>query len=277
MSKRNELVALKSSGVSIFHLFKPVAVLGILSAVFLFFLSEMVVPATYTPANRIWLQDVKGEVAPTEHIWKDGDHAFFKIDRYDPDGQVMYGFTAYFLDKEFRYQKRLDAKQGAFEDGSWVLQDLVAQKFDPATGVPEVSLSGREVMDIELEPDELKQMSKETEEWSSRDLRAVIRKIEAEGYDATRYRVDLHDKIAFPVVCLVMCLIGTAIAVRRKLKEGLPLIISYGIGITFLYFIVRSFCLSIGYAGMLPPVVAAWAAHVIFLCAGGVALINAQS
>lgn len=280
MSKRNELIALKSSGVSIFHLFKPVAALGILSAVLLFFLSEMIVPATTTRANRIWLQDVKesGAALSGRTIWKDGDnHSFFKINHYDAEKEVMHGFTAYYLDKAFQYRKRLDAKRGSFEDGRWVLEDLVEQKFDSATGVPVVSSYSRKVVNIELTPDGLKQAAKKTEEMSIKDLQAIIQKYEAEGYDATRYRVALQDKIAFPVVCLVLCLIGMAIAVRRKLKEGLPVIVSYGIGIAFLYYIVMSTCVSLGNGGMLPPVVAAWAAHAIFLCAGGVALINAQS
>ena len=41
LSKRNVLIALKSSGVSIFHLFKPVAALGFLSTLLLFCLSEL--------------------------------------------------------------------------------------------------------------------------------------------------------------------------------------------------------------------------------------------
>jgi len=281
MSKRNELIALKSSGISIFHLFKPVAALGILGAVLLFALSEAGVPAAMARANHIWLQDVEGGDALTtrEDIgWIKGNRSFFKIGRYDPEGRVMFGFTAYYLDEQFRLRRRLDAERGEYENGNrWMLHELLVQEFDPATGVPEVSSSSREAAVIELTPDDLKQVTKDAEEMSSRDLRAVIRKIEAEGYDATRYRVDLQYKLAFPVVCLTMCLIGTAIAVRRKLKEGLAIIVSYGIGIAFLYYIALSFSISFGYGGILPPVVAAWAAHVIFLCVGGVALINARS
>jgi lipopolysaccharide export system permease protein len=64
------------------------------------------------------------------------------------------------------------------------------------------------------------------------------------------------------------------VAARGKLRGGLPVTVSLGICIAFLYFFVVSICLSFGYGGILPPVVAAWAAHVIFLSAGGVALIT---
>lgn len=277
MSKHNELIALKSSGVSIFHLFKPVATLGVLSAVLLFLLSDIVVPTALTRANRIWLQEVKGVATFTGSKWIKGNHSFFKIGRYDPEGQVISGLTAYYLDDQQRFRRRMDAKRAEFEGGEWVLQDLLVQDFDPGTEAPKVSSYSRETVDIGLQPEQLLEITPETEEMSCKALWAVIQKMEAEGDDATRYRVDLQYKMAFPMVCLVMCLIGTAIAVRRKLKGGLPIIVSYGIGITFLYFITMSICVSFGYGGILPPVAAAWAAHVIFLCAGGVALISAQA
>lgn len=117
---------------------------------------------------------------------------------------------------------------------------------------------------------------KTSDEMSFRALRALIQKVEAEKYNATRYRVDLNYKIAFPMVCLIMCFIGTGIAVRGKLKEGLPVIIAYGLAIAFLYYIVLSLCVNLGYGEILPPVVAAWAANLLFLCGGGVLLINAE-
>lgn len=278
MNKHNELIALKSSGVSIFHLFKPVAALGVLGAVLLFLLSDIVVPAAMTRANRILLQEVKGEEAALiENIWIKGDHSFFKIGQYDPEGQVIYGLTAYYLDDQSRFSRRMDANRGEYKEGRWVLQDLLVQKFDPGTEAPKVSFSSHKAVNIELQPEQLLEIAPETDEMSCKTLQAVIDKMEAEGDDANRYRVDLQNKVAFPVVCLLMCLIGTAIAVRGKLKGGLPAIVSYGIGIAFLYYIVWSICISFGYGGILPPVAAAWAPHVIFLCVGGVALISAQS
>lgn len=279
MSKRNEFIALKSSGVSIYHLFKPAVVLGLLGAAILTCLSEIVVPATMPQVNRIWLQDVRGKraLATIGNKWVKGNHAFFKISQYHPENQIMYGFTAFFLDDQFQLRRRLDAQRGQFRENRWVLQNLLVQTFNPTTGMLDVMFHKRQAERIELHPEDLLQVTPATEEMSCRVLWEQIRKFESEGDDATRYRVDLHDKMARPLACLIMCLIGTAVAVRGKLREGLPVIVSYGIGIAFLYYIVLSLCISIGYGGILPPVVAAWSAHFIFLCLGGAALIYAQS
>ena len=54
------------------------------------------------------------------------------------------------------------------------------------------------------------------------------------------------------------------------------LAIVYGIGISFLYWIALNFCLSLGYGGMLPPVIAAWIANFIFLGIGLAILMTVE-
>jgi lipopolysaccharide export system permease protein len=92
----------------------------------------------------------------------------------------------------------------------------------------------------------------------------------------THYRVDLHAKIAFPFVCVIMTLIGAGLAARGKIRDGLAISVTYGIGIAFVYWIVFSFCMSLGYAGMLPPLIAAWGVNFISIGLAGYLLINAD-
>ncbi|MGD1972338.1 MAG: LptF/LptG family permease, partial [Desulfobacterales bacterium] len=46
MIKNNEIIALKSGGMSVLYLLRPIVTLGISSSIFLFVLSEMIVPLT---------------------------------------------------------------------------------------------------------------------------------------------------------------------------------------------------------------------------------------
>ena len=52
MIKNNEMIALKSGGVSIFYILKPVLLLGLFFTIFLFVISEVVVPVTTERSNR---------------------------------------------------------------------------------------------------------------------------------------------------------------------------------------------------------------------------------
>jgi len=51
---------------------------------------------------------------------------------------------------------------------------------------------------------------------------------------------------------------------------------AYGILTAFIYWSFYSFCLSLGYGNVLPPMLAAWIANLIFFCAAGLAVYNLE-
>ena len=72
MNKNNEIIALKSSGVSIYYLLKPVVSIGLFLSILIFLLSELIVPITISKVNRIWNLEVKKRssvVSKGKNIW----------------------------------------------------------------------------------------------------------------------------------------------------------------------------------------------------------------
>ena len=279
MSKYNEIVALRSSGMSVYHLLKPVLSIGVILSCLLFFISEILVPITMDKANRIWLKEVRGETAVAsreKNVWIKGDHLISHVSFYNHRTQTLFGITLNYFDGDFHLSKRIDASKGMFQGGQWVLEDAMVQQLKPGDETYSVTLHERWVAGLDLLPDDLKRVVKKSEEMGFAELYDYIAKVESEGYDASLYRVDLHAKIAFPLVCIILVMIGTGIAIRGKLKDGLPVSISYGIGVAFLYHVFHSFCISLGYADVLPPIVAAWSANSIFFCFGSFILLNAE-
>ena len=106
------------------------------------------------------------------------------------------------------------------------------------------------------------------------ELVDYINRVESEGYDATTYRVDFFGKTAFPFVCLLMAMIGAALGMRSLVKENLPMGIAIGIGISFLYYIMHGFCISLGYGKVLPAFMSAWVANLFFFCFAVLFLIS---
>jgi lipopolysaccharide export system permease protein len=170
--------------------------------------------------------------------------------------------------------RRVDAEKGVFADGKWVLKKCIIQDFVHESENPEVTIADSYSIDLDLAPEDLKRVEQESEEMSFSGLRKYIQKVEREGYDATKYTVDLYAKTAFPFVCLIMSLIGSGIALRGKTREGMAVSFAYGIFTAFMYWGLYSFCLSLGYGDMIPPIAAAWMTNVIFFFAAGIVLLN---
>jgi lipopolysaccharide export system permease protein len=279
MARNNEIVALKSSGVSIFYLLKPVLVIGLIFSILLFFFSEVIVPITMGKANQIWLREVRKELAvisKEKNIWIKGTSSITHIAYFNPKIITVYGITLYQFDEKFRLIRRVDAEKGVFKQGLWLLDHVMEQILNKNDGSYKITFHERLSETFDFAPDNLSRVIIKSEEMSFKELLEYIKKVEMEGYNAAAYRVDLYAKVAFPMVCIIMCMLGAGIAVRGSVTKGLPVSIAYGVGITFLYWIFYSLCISLGYGEMLPPFFAAWTANFIFLCVGTLVLLNAD-
>lgn len=279
MNKNNEIIALKSSGVSIYYLLKPVVSIGLFLTVLIFLLSELIVPITISKVNRIWNLEVKKRssvVSKGKNIWIKDNHAIYYITYYNPANSTIFGVTLNFFDDEFRLTRRIDAKKGVFEKGRWIFYEIIEQQLDKKNNNYRVTFHEDLAEPFHFLPEDIKRVVKKSEEMNLLELLEYIKNIENEGYDASVYKVDMYAKLSFPFVCFIMCLVGTGVGGRGKIKESLSVSVCYGIGIVFLYWIFYSFCLSLGYGEMLPPFIAAWTANFILLCFGLFALLNAE-
>ena len=279
MNKNNEIIALKCGGVSVYYLLRPVLVIGIVFSILQFLLSEAIVPVTITKANTIWLSEVKKKTLLTfkqNNIWIKGKRSIYYINYYNPKKNRISGISLNYFDNEFRLIKRVDAKEGIYKEGKWILFDLMEQVLDGKDKGYRVSFFDERVAQVDFIPQDLKHLVKKSEEMSVTELFEYIQDVESEGYDATAYRVDFHAKFAIPLACVIMCVIGTGISVKRRIKEGLSISIAFGVGMIFLYWVSYSFCLSLGYGDVLPPIIATWITNVIFACLAIVNLINAE-
>jgi lipopolysaccharide export system permease protein len=277
MVNNNEIVALKSSGVSIFYLFKPVLAVGLIFSALLFFLSEVLVPITIARANKIWNSEVKKESAVTsreKNIWIKGNRSISHITYFKPSDETIFGVTLNYFDAGFRLTKRIDAQKGVYTGRGWDLFNVVEQDLVKDDRSYKVTYRAKSPAKLDFVPEDLKVVAKKGEEMSYSELSAYIREVEQEGYDATSHRVDLSAKIAFPLVCVIMVIVGSSLAFWRKRKEGIAGNIFCGLGMAFLYWTLYSFCLSLGYGGVLPPVIVSWLTNVLFACVGTLMLLN---
>ncbi|MCP4714140.1 MAG: LptF/LptG family permease, partial [Deltaproteobacteria bacterium] len=115
---------------------------------------------------------------------------------------------------------------------------------------------------------DLQDARKEGEEMSFSEIRAFIKQIRREGYSSTSYEVDLHAKLSYPFISVVMAILGIPFALRTGRHGGMAMGIATSICIGFLYWTFYAFCLSLGKGGSLSPFLSAWIANVTFLFLG---------
>ncbi|MDY6823058.1 MAG: LPS export ABC transporter permease LptG [Thermodesulfobacteriota bacterium] len=279
MRKNNELVAVKSSGVGTMSLLKPAVVSGIGFCLLIFVLSEFIVPETMSRANFIWLQQVRGKTAAIkkrDDIWLKDRDTVLHINHYNPDRRTAHGVTLNYMNDTFKVSKRIDAETASYIGDHWRLENVMVNRFDESGAILASEFPDTLTIPIDIRPDDLVMAAKSTDEMGITELYNHIKTIEAQGYSTALYRVDLHAKFAFPFVCLLMSIIGAGIGMSGKTKSGITANVAFGIGVSFAYWIFHSLCVSLGYGGMLPPVIAAWAANLLFAGIGVLVLMTTE-
>ena len=279
MNKNNEIIALKSGGGSVYLLLRAVLSIAVLLSIVLFFLSEIVVPITINKANRIWLAEVKNEPAlltRQKNIWIKQNRTIYFIKYFNPQNNSMSGVALNYFDDEFNLSKRVDASSALYKKGKWTFYDIMQQELNAETRTYDMQYYPQRTVKIDIQPEDLKRVFKKSEEMNIAELFSYIREVESEGYNATAFKVDLHARFALPALTVIVCIIGIGIAVKRKGREGPSVSIALGALMAFLYWVLHSFCLSLGYGGLLPPFVAAWISNIIFSCYAVLNLINAE-
>jgi len=278
--RTNELTAMRACGVSIWHIVKPLMVMIAVLATLLLILNEMMVPWNTQNLNNLLEVKLKGkqktELARNE-IWYRLDDEIVSIKVVHPDTQQLKGISIYKFNVKHTIAERIDAPEATFRDGQWLAPTAVVRSFDANTGdLNKTTQEKNRSLPLGRAPQDFLAHDNINSELTVSQLRSMIRKLESEGYDATRQRVDMHSRLASPVTCLIMGFLGIPFALQRGRNSNIALGIGISLAIGVCYFLLQSLLRAFGYSGALPPFIAAWAANLVFLMAGIWLLLNVR-
>ena len=266
MKKNNEIFAIKSCGFNIIRTLAPVFILSLLLSLMTFIFSEYIVPYTSSKANEIWEIEVKKQ-DPTqfygsEEIWYRSKNAIYWIKHFDINQKTMNRPTFYFFDKDFTLQKKISGDKGTWNNGVWKIENvaILTLKED---GTYDIGKFGYILLQIPEKPETFARGIKYAEDMSYQQLKRYAKKVKDEGYDNSKYLVDLNLKLAFPFISAVLALIAVPVALSSRMGE-IHLAVLSGLIVCLMYYLVMSFSRSLSLMGTLPPLLSAWVANVFF-------------
>jgi len=279
MNKHNEILALKNSGLSLFNLSYPLIVASLIIGVGSFFLSESFVPLSSAKAKSIWnmrVEKTSSQGAYTlSHLWYRGENSIYQIRIYNGRKKTIEGLSIFLFDKDFALRKRIDAKKALWSEEGWLLNDGLVQEIQ-ADGSRRSMKFASQLLHLPETPDNFERAMKSLEEMSFWQLWDYTKKIRQEGYDSTRSEVELNTKMAFPFISLVLTLVGIPLAFKKR-KGGIPLSVTIAIGISFLYLFAFGLSRSLALSGVLPPLLGAWLANLLFSLFGIYLMLRADT
>jgi len=279
IARANELTALKAHGVSPLLYLTPAILLALLFGFSDFLLAEYIVPSSTSRANYIWNVEVKGRPLvgsfTNEQIWYKSGPRIYNIRVLHSERSLLEGVTIYFFDNNFHLLKRLDARKALWNGKKWLFSEgILLTRRDK--GIFNLKHFQELSLDLPERPQNFQRLEKPTEEMSFAELLHYVRRIESEGYDATRYRVDLQAKLSFPFTTVILSLLGIAVILVQGKRGGIALGVVVSIAFAFVFLVLSQVLITLGYTGSLQPLLAAWTPNLFFGLAALLLLAHAK-
>jgi LPS export ABC transporter permease LptG len=280
LTRYHELTALKASGLSLYRISAPIIALGAAVAILAGVFQEMVLPQINERGEEVDRVKIRGQLPrhmqSRARLWlRASETRFYRVELLAPGTADLFGVTVLELSPDFRLQSRLDARRAHGSGDAWELEDGAFREVSASGQIESVPFA-MSALNLEERIEDFTQIQKPVSAMSYMELSEYVRRLEAAGFHARKYMVELYAKLAFPLVNLIMVLVAIPFALQAPRSTRL-----FGIGLAIAimvgYMVVHQAAVALARADLLPPLLAAWTANVIFLGLGLSLLARART
>lgn len=268
-TRHSEITAAKASGISFYRMTAPVFFAAILAAVLGLGIGELA-PVTNAKHDEILEeQQFRGGSQRYSFAYAADEGRVYKVGALDAAHGTMNS-----LEIERRgvnqayptYIVTADRGDWRLKHG-WMLHKGVLHIVPDS--IDDLVLQFDSLRDNHLRetPPELMVAPKNPEDMRFEDLRRFIIALERSGGNADELKVELAQKIAVPVTCIIIALFGAPLATSTQ-RGGAAYGIAISLATTVLFLMMIQLTKAIGAKGLIPPYLAAWIPNVIFTIAG---------
>ena len=270
MAKNNELIALKAAGVSLYRVALPLVVAGLCLAAGLVMLDDAYLPYANQRQDALRNQ-IQGRPAQTfyqpQRSWILGDDSrVYNYQLFDPDHSLFGRLNIYELDPDtFALRRRIYAERARWlpEDQNWALSSGWVRSFSRTGVASYTSFKEQTFAELREQPSYFNREVRQGHQMNWQELRRYINELARAGFDVARLSVELHRKLAFPLIAPIVMLLAVPFSLAvgsRGAVGGLAL----GVGIAVIYWAAAALLEALGAVGQLPPVMAAWTPDAAF-------------
>jgi lipopolysaccharide export system permease protein len=276
LSRRLELVVARAAGVSAWQFVAPAMI-----AAFLF---GAVATAAYNPIaaslherSKRLEAEMFGEMPSalqesTSGFWvrqKSADGAaIINAKSSREQGSRLGGVSVYTFDSAGHFQRRIEARSAALEQGYWRLDDarIYASGSRPRT-------EGTYRLSTNLTLEQVRESFATPETVPFWQLPAYIEMADRAGLAAAGYRLQYNQLLARPFLLAAMVLLAASVSLRFFRFGGVQKMVLSGIFAGFLLFILSKITEDMSKSELMSPVAAAWIPVLVGGLTGFVALL----
>jgi lipopolysaccharide export system permease protein len=274
LNRDNEIIAMRSAGLSILQITRTVIVFGALVTFFVFLVSDKIVPKLSSVTEKLKIQietsrearKEAGQEAISDLSMYGLKNRLFFINKFSPQTNTMEGITVLEHDDRQNITKKIMAKKGVYKDEVWIFYQSYTFNFDKSAQVSgEPEFYEEEIMSIPESPRDFLTQRQRPEFMTIAQLDEYIWKLSRSGATGAvrNLLVDFYSRFTFPLTSIIIILLAIPFALMVKKRSTGMASIGLSIAVGFLYYVLNSVSLALGKAGIIMPILSAAAPHIL--------------
>tara|TARA_R110002124_G_scaffold129483_1_gene291005 strand:+ start:311774 stop:312871 length:1098 start_codon:yes stop_codon:yes gene_type:complete len=282
LSRRSELVIIRSAGLSAWQFLAPLVsvalLIGIVQITAINPLGAALL-ARFEQLESNHLSHQRNLIALFEGgLWlkqKNEDDAdgyiIIHAEKIHRESWELDKVIAFYFSEKDDFIRRIDADEAILEKGQWRFSQAILNTGSaPAMPVNNYTLR------TDLTREDIEETFSSPETISFWKLPSFIKTLETAGFDSTRMKIHLQNLLALPVLFVAMVLLAAVVSLRPQRSGNTSLLILSGIFIGFFIFLGSSFLNALGASQQIPVILSAWSPAFITLLLGGGALFTIE-
>lgn len=267
LARNNEIVAMKSAGMSLWRIALPILVFGLILSAVNFWFNEEVLPEATTRRMEIrkGTLDKKSERKGSVlyNLSKQGDGGYiYHFEVFKPGRQEAVNC----LVQRFEHDTLRESYRGdrmRYDKERWIIYNGAYRSFAD-TAETYVKFDSLVLENCREKPEEFEKYRGNPEDMGYRELAGYIQMLKKTGAGYTRELVNLKTKLSFPLTSFIVIFLSIPIAANPK-RSGVAISFAIASGVSLVYFVAFKVTQSLGYSGKLSPDMAAWSINAVFL------------
>lgn len=291
LSKANELLAIRSAGVSLGRVSLPFLAMGLVVTALIFAAGDTIYPQFEIKRAELRDRLIKGAAEPPrmllQNVFMVGSAGrIYHFRTFNTKQNLGTDVTVQTIENG-RLSQTVEMKRMWYQDSAWVAEDGGIRTFDPSSD----TVIGYETFNMTVfaawkeSPEDVVRKRVNPQHMTFRELQKTVTRLRSTGGDPTVEETELALKLAFPFINLIVVMIGFPIAARTK-QSGMALNFGIAMMITFVVRVLYEIFRSLGHSGALRPLlneyypsmvqhsstIAAWTPNAICLIIGLIAI-----
>ena len=272
----NEIIAMRSSGLSIFQITKTAVIFGFIVSIFIFWINDKIAPSYRMQNAKIKEQMESNEKKPKVkdlRVMKNltiygAKNRLFYINKFDPAKKTMEGIIILEHDVKQNIIRKIVANKGEFKNKLWTFYQCITYIFDEDGQMKtDPQFLEEEIMAFTETPEEFINQKQSTDFMSLNQIEDYIWRLSRSGATTVirNLRVDYYQRFTLPLTSLIIILIGIPFSFRMSKKaSGMS---SFGISLVvgFIYYVLTAVSIALGKAGILTPFLSVSLSHILML------------